>query len=113
MPHLCLCHLKPEIVVEKAHVTHLECCLHFCLEHVDVSLVPSSDHKIIHINTHDNTATAFAAELDSMLRRTPLEAEVDQRLIQLGVPGTRGLTESIESFDEVEYLAFVPLEHKT
>jgi len=47
-----------------------------------------------------------------MLIRTPLEAEVDQRLIQFGVPGAWGLTESIESFDEVQHLAFMPLEDK-
>jgi hypothetical protein len=76
-----LCHLKPEIVVEKTQVTHLECCLHLCLEHINVSLVPSSDHKIIHINPHDKASTLFAVEVDSMLIRTPLEAEVDQRLI--------------------------------
>ena len=47
-----------------------------------------------------------------MLLRALSEPELHQGLIELGVPCSWGLTESVEGLDQVEHLRFLALQHE-
>lgn len=81
--------------MERSQVTHLESGLHLQLECVDVDLIVAHDHKIIDVDPHDKAACTDAMEVDCMLGGAPLEPELDEGLVELGVPSVWGLAESI------------------
>ena len=47
-----------------------------------------------------------------MLGGAPREPKLEQRGVQLGVPGTWGLAKTVECLGQVEHLVFMPLEHE-
>jgi hypothetical protein len=71
------------------------------------------DHKIVDIYSHNKTMCACAAEVDGMFRAASGEPKLDQRFIQLGIPSTRSLAQSIQCLDKAQDLMFMPPEHKS
>ena len=47
-----------------------------------------------------------------MLRAAPLKPELDERRIELCVPGSRSLPETMQRLDKMKHLVFMTLEHE-
>ena len=48
-----------------------------------------------------------------MLRAAPLKPELDERRIELCVPGSRSLPETMQRLDKMKHLVFMTPEHET
>ena len=77
------------------------------LEFIHSSRIASGDDQIINVDAHDQATCATATGVHTVLADAALEAEAEQRSVELLVPGPWSLTESVQSLVEARHLVLV------
>jgi hypothetical protein len=101
-----LMHLDAEVEAEEAEVSHVDGLLHLSLECLYFSLFRASDDQVIDIDADQQGRASTTLPVHCRLVSALLEAPLLQCGIQLGIPGTWSLTQTVQSLAEAVDLPF-------
>lgn len=77
-------------------------------ESVHNSTISSTNSHVVDMNNDNDKRVTGAADADTVVGMKTGEAEnSDQNMIELGIPGTASLLETVESFEKAGYMSRV------